>query len=215
MSFLNQLKSQAAALQHQQAGVQRSFEESTAQTEYACQTVWVYLQELMRQLNVIAPAGPQLSVDGKTPWPAMHLKDFRFDARKKHLRGKEVFDYLTLGWDIVPQQGKPVAASVKVNFPPDLERVQKRLGLGAIPHDRQDVRDPERNALRAYRFEFLTQSRGSVVVTPDHDQASLAFRLTNLSGFELVTSTWTAQRVGSSLMDELAKRIVQQPSLFI
>lgn len=214
MSFLNQLKSQAAELQSRQAREQRNFEESTAQTEYACNTVSVYLQELARQLNVIAPPGPTLSVDGKTPWPAMRLVSFRCDARKKTLRGKEVYDYLSLGWDIVPQHGKPLLACVKVNFPPDLERVQKRLGWGAIQHERSDIRHPEKNALLAYSFEFLTQSRGSVVVTPDHDTATLAFRAMNLSGFELVQASWPARQVGQPLLDELAKRIVQQPHAF-
>ena len=44
MSFLNQLKSQAAELQSRQAREQRNFEESTAQTEYACNTVAAYLR---------------------------------------------------------------------------------------------------------------------------------------------------------------------------
>lgn len=214
MSFLNQLKSEAAALQSQQASKQQGHAENAAQTEYACRTVWMYLQELARQLNVIAPPGPKLSVDGKTPWPTMQLRDFRVDARKKYLRDREVFDYLVLGWDIVPLHGKPVAASATVNFPPDLERVQQRLGWGRIPHERHDVRHPEKNVLLAYRFDFLTQSRGSVVITPDHDNAAFNFRALNLSGFEAVNATWPAQRVGQALMDELAKRIVQQPSLF-
>lgn len=214
MSFLNQLKSQAAALQNQQAGTQRGLEENTTQTENACTSVWIYLQELARQLNVIAPPGPKLSLDGKTAWPAMKLTDFRVDARKKTLRGKEVFDHLNIGWDIVPLQGEPQFATVKVNFLPDLERVQKRLSMGAIQHDRQEIRHPEKNDLRAYVFEFRTQSRGSVMVTPDHDHATLAFRAANLRGFEIVDSHWPAQRVGQQLMDELAKLIVQQPSLF-
>ena len=215
MSFLNQLKTQAEILQSQQARQQLSVDGSLAQTEEACRSAWAYLQELGRQLKVIAPAGPALSVDGKTPWPAMRLVDFRVDARKKTLRGKEVFDYLAMGWKIVPLHGEPVSACVSVNFPPDLERVQQRLGLGRIEHERKEVRHPEKNSLLAYCFEFVTESRGGVVITPDHDKAELAFRLSNLGGFELVNTSWPARRVGPDLMDELAKRIVQQPSRFV
>ena len=70
------------------------------------------------------------------------------------------------------------------------------------------------NALLAYSFEFLTQSRGNVLVTPDHDTETLAFRAMNLSGFELVQASWPARQVGQALLDELAKRIVQQPNGF-
>ena len=215
MSFLNQLKSQAQALQSQQAQNQRSFEDNIAQTESACKSAWAYLQDLARQLNVITPMGPEFSVDGKTPWPAMRLVDFRVDARKKMLRDKEVFDYLNIGWDILPVHGKPIEASVRVNFPPDLERVQKRLQLGGIPHERKEVRHPVKNTLLAYCFEFTTQARGGVVITPDHDNGSIGFRLINLSGFEVATTRYSAPQVGSALMDELAKRIVQQPSRFL
>ena len=56
MSFLNQLKSQAKALQSQQSQLQGQIEETTAQVEGACQFLQQYLQDLARQLNVIVPA---------------------------------------------------------------------------------------------------------------------------------------------------------------
>jgi len=92
VSFLNQLKSQAKALQSQQP---------TAQVEGACQTVLHYLQDLVRQLNVIVPAAPAFSLDGKTSWPAMKLIDFKVDARKKMLRSREAFDYIGIARRIV------------------------------------------------------------------------------------------------------------------
>lgn len=107
MSFLNQLKSQAKALQSQQHQLQSNVEESTAQVEGACQVALQYLQDLARQLNVIVPAAPGFSVDGKTPWPAMKLVDFRVDARKKMLRSHEAFDYIGMAWRIAPRVSEP------------------------------------------------------------------------------------------------------------
>lgn len=215
MSFLNQLKSQASALQGQQAQHQQGVAEHTRQTEAACNTVWRYLQELAPQLNVLTPAGPRLSLDGKTPWPAMRLADFRADARKKLLRDKEVFDYLAIGWQVVPQQGKPVGGLVTVNFPPDLQRVEASLRAGNVKHERKDVRHPEKNSLVAYRFEYVTEARGYVTITPDHDRGLLAFRLATVSGFEVHNCQWPAAKVDVGLMDELAKLLVQQPSRFL
>ena len=116
MSFLNQLKSQASALQQQQHGQVQNFEANTAQTEAACQKAWSYLSDLARQLTVIEPPGSKFTLDGKTPWPAMKLTNFRADSRKKRLRDKEVFDYLAVGWRIVPQCGLPVGGSVSAVF---------------------------------------------------------------------------------------------------
>lgn len=215
MSFLDQLRSQASQLQGQQVQQQEGLEANTRQTEDACKTAWTYLQDLARQLNVLKPTGPELSVDGKSAWPAMALVEFRTDARKKLLRHKEVFDYLAMGWDIVPKLGTPIEAAASANFPPDLQRIETCLRIGGIKHERKDVRHPEKNTLLAYNFEYLTQARGYVNIAPDHDRGVLSFRLSNLKGFEVHNCEWPASKVDVPLMDELAKLLVQQPSRFL
>lgn len=215
MSFLNQLKSQANALQDQQTEQARNLEANTARTNLACQSVWHYLSDLAKQLNVIEPAGPKYSLDGKTSWPAMKLKDFRVDARKKKLRDKEVYDYISMGWQIVPQSGAPVQGVVSVNFPPDLERVQKRLATGGVKHERKEQRHPEKDKPQAIVFEYQTEARGYLTVTANPDEAQLAFRLANANGFDIINTAWPAERIQVDLLDELAKLIVAQPSKFV
>ena len=218
MSFLSQLKTQATSLQNQQRGQLENFEANCAQTETACLKAWSYLDDLARQLNVIQPPGPNFTLDGKTPWPAMKLTGFRADSRKKRLRDKEVFDYLAVGWNIVPLGGPgPVgtsAGSVTVNFPPDLQRVESRLAMGSVKHERKEVRHPEKNTLLAIRFEYTPEARGSVQITADHENAKLAFRVANASGFEIINTSWPAAQVQTSTLDELAKMIVAQPHRF-
>jgi hypothetical protein len=215
VSFLNQLKNQADALQKQQTAQLKDVEASTARCEAAARVAHHYLGELARQLTVLAPDGPRFTLDGKTPWPAMKLVSFRSDARKKMLRDKEVYDFIAMGWDAVPKIGAPVGGVVTVNFPPDLERVQQRIAVGSVEHERKDVRHPETNKLQAYRFEYVTRTRGSLVVTPDHDQGTMAFRLVNVDGFGVHTVTHPADGVRDSLLDEVAKLLVGQPSRFL
>jgi hypothetical protein len=214
MSFLNQLKSQAKALQGEQVQLQLNLEENTAQTEAACRCALPYLQDLARHLNVIGPAAPRFSLDGRTPWPAMKITEVRVDARKKMLRNHEVFDYLAMGWRVVPQIGEPVGGTVTVNFPPDLHRVEARLAMGPVRHERKEVRHPEKNTLQALQFDYVTETRGNVVVTPDHDKAVVAFRLLNATGFEILNVAWPAAKVKAEVLDELAKLIVSEPNRF-
>jgi hypothetical protein len=214
MSFLNQLKSQASALQDQQRNQVQNFEASTAATENACNKAWAYLSDLARQLNVIEPPGPRFSLDGKVPWPTMKLVNFRADFRKKKLRDKEVFDYIAIGWEVIPQIGAPVGGSVSANFPPDLKRIETRLGAGNVKHERIEVRHPEKNTLLALRFDYLTEARGSVKVSADHENARLVFRVAGASGFEVIDTSWPAAQVQTSMLDELAKMMVAQPHTF-
>ena len=215
MSFLNQLKSQATALQSQQVADGALLESNRAKTELASKTVWLYVAELAKQLNVIAPDGPRLSIDGKTHWPAMKLCAFRPDSRKKMLRDKEVFDFIAMGWDIVVREGAAPSGSVSVNFPPDLERVEKRIAAGAVKHERKEIRHPEKNSLQAIRFDYVMQARGNLMVTADHDKAQLRFRVANASGFEVLQTIIGAERISSDLLDEMAKMIVGQPNQFV
>lgn len=215
MSFLNQLKSQASAVQTAQSVQKTHSAANTRLTEAAAQTAWFYLTDLAKQLNVIGPTGPTLSLDGKTPWPLMKLIEFRVDARKKKLRDQEVFDYIAMGWRIVPREGAPVSGSVSANFPPDLQRIETRLSAGTVEHERVNVRHPEKNTLQAIRFDYVTEARGSVTISADHEAAKLAFRLVNAQGFEIVSTTYSADQIQGRVLDELAKLIVGQTSRFI
>ncbi|MGI9219314.1 MAG: hypothetical protein ACR2JA_20280 [Hydrogenophaga sp.] len=215
MSFLHQLKQQAQSLQSQQASQVQDFSAITAATEAACQRLWHYLDDLHRQLNVIEPAAPALSLDGKAHWPAMKLTGFRFDARKKMLRDQEVFDYLALGWQLLPREAGAGKGRVKVNFPPDLERVERRLRVGHVPHERLEERHPQTNGLQAIVFEHEMAARASVMVTADHDNGLLRFRLACVNGLETVHTEYRTGQIGPAVLDELAKLIVGQPSHFL
>jgi len=214
VSFLNQLKSQASALQSAHSVDLAQQQANTRLTETAATTIWLYVAELARQLNVIAPAGPRLSLTNKAPWPAMKLVDFQVDARKKTLRNQEVFDYIALSWRLVPMDGAPLAGSVSANFPPDLQRIESRLASGKVPHERVDVRHPEKNTLQAIRFDYSTQARAGVSVSAAHDEATFTFRLANLQGFEVLSASYPSAQIQAPLLDELAKLIVGQASRF-
>ena len=215
MSYLQQLKRQAQARQAEHGVQQHGLEARTAATEAACQVVWNYLSELARQLSVIEPAAQRLGLDHKHLWPGMKQHDFRFDARKKRLRDREVFDYLALGWKLGPREGEVRRGRVSVNFPPDLERVQKRLAAGHVVHERVEQRHPESNALLAIVFEFDMAARASVMVTADHDEAVLKFRLACVGGMEVVTIELPVSQVTPARLDELARLIVGEPSQFL
>lgn len=215
VSFLNQLRNQAQQVQTAQQAAQQATQDHLQGVESACQTCWRYLDELARQLNVIAPEGPAYTLAPRCPWPSMVLRDFRVDARKKRIGDREVFDYIAMAWRVVPRMGQPVGATVSANFPPDVQRIETRLAAGAVPHDRVEVRHPEKNSLQAIRYDYRTEARASVRVVAQHDAGKLEFRLAAVRALEVVDTTVTAAQVQTALMDELAKYIVGQENRFL
>ena len=215
MSFLSELKSRANALQGLQLDARHDLLANTQACELACRMALVYLQDLCAQLNVIRPAATgAYSLDGKVPFPALVQRNFRCDARRKMLRNAEAFDYIGVGWDLRPDTGLVATHTVTVNFPPDLERVTSRLSVGQIQHERKDQRHPDSNKLLAYVFDYQTEARAFITLTPDHDAGCIAFRVTNVGGFGVLGTTYPAAQVTAKVMDELAKKLVGQPSRF-
>jgi hypothetical protein len=215
MSFLSELKSRANALQGLQLDAQHDLVANTQACEVACRTVQMYLQDLCAQLNVIQPpAAGAYSLDGKVAFPMLVQRNFRCDARRKMLRNAEVVDYIGVGWDLAPGTGQVATHTVTVNFPPELERVAQRLSIGQIQHERRDQRHPETNKLLAYVFDYQTESRAFITLTPDHDGGRIAFRVTNVGGFGVLNTVYPAVQVTPSLLDELAKKLVGHPSRF-
>jgi hypothetical protein len=215
VSFLNQLKSHASALQSEQSVEHIHTLENIRLTEAAAKTAWFYITELAKQLNVIEPPGPKLSLDGKTQWPVMKLTDFRADSRKKKLLDEDVTDYIALSWTVVPQSIAPVGGTASANFPPDLQRIEARLAAGNVKHERVSVRHPEKNTLQAIRFDYIAQARAGITVTMDHLAAKLVFRLANLQSFAIVNTEYRADQIQASVLDELAKLVVGQESRFV
>jgi hypothetical protein len=162
----------------------------------------------------LQPTRSGFTLDGKTPWQAMKLSNFRADFRKKRLRDKEVYDYIALGWDIVPLAGVATVGTVSANFLPDLQRIESRIAAGYIRHERVDIRHPEKNTLLAIRFDYTQESRGSLQISADHDAGKVIFRMANADGFGIIHSTWAAAQLQTGTLDEVAKMIVGEPHRF-
>lgn len=216
MSFLNELKSHADALQAAKAAsktlAQNDAESRIAATENACSRARNYLGEMVRQLNILVPAGPTFSVDGKTPWPRMKLVDFRADARKKKLGTREVYASIGVGWEVLPLEGEPIVEKLSVNFLPALQKVETSLQEGNIQHERLQLRHPEKGGVQAITFEYHTRAFANIVITPDHDKGTLTFNFCNVTGLAKKTGTWTAETIDTAFLDELAKLVMSQPS---
>jgi hypothetical protein len=79
----------------------------------------------------------------------MKLRDFRTDARRKKLRDREVFDFIGMGWQVVPQNAKNRHRQRQREFPPRHAAGGGRaLIQGAVTYDRKEIRHPEKNVLQ-------------------------------------------------------------------
>lgn len=212
MSFLDDLKRQAEALKAQQTGDAAALARNTALTEAACKTVFNYFNQLVQQLNVLQPVSPaRFMLDRQNSLEGLRLTDFRADARRKQLRGEEVYDNLVIHWQLKTGQ----KLQLMKDFITDIEKLESRLRQSGATVENEAVRDPDNGKLKGRRYTFVADFFGSVRVTPHHDSGRLHFQLQNLDGFETVVVDFPATDVGSGRLDELARWIAGHPHQFL
>jgi hypothetical protein len=212
VGFLDDLKRQADALKTQQTVDTATLARNAALVEAACKTIWNYWFELVQQLNVLQPTPPtRFLLDKSTALDGLKRCDFRADSRRKQHRGQEVYDHVVL--HALQKSGRTLTMSK--DFPPEIERLEARLRQAGISPEANWIRDKATGRLEEVRFAFAADITLMARVLPDHDEGTLRFQLSNFDGLETVSADFPAHRIGSDLLDQLARWLVGEPNEFL
>lgn len=211
VGFLDDLKRQADAIKSGQTTDLAAAERNALLTEAACKTVFTYFDTLIRQLEVLEPVSKtRYALERRTVFEQLPMVDLKIDARRRKLRGNDVYEYIALHGRL--RNGQKIAFTK--DFLPDIEKIDAKLRQAGAPVHAQAVRNPDNNKLQEMRYEMLVDFAFGVTVTPEHDSASLRFKAMNLDGFETITLDFSALEVGSTRLDELAKWLLGEPHQF-
>jgi hypothetical protein len=212
VGFLDDLKRQADAAKAAQNTDTETLARNAALADASCKTAFAYLSTLGQQLEVLQPRSKtRFRLDNKHVFDGLKCCGYRADARRKQLRGAEVFDYVVLNYQL--QSGTHIV--ITKDFPPDIEKLDSRLRQSAATVERESVRNVDNGRFQGVRYEFTADFHAFVRLTPDHDRAALHFQIVNLDGFETVTVDFSAIDVGSARLDELARWLVGEPNSFL
>ena len=212
VGFLDDLKRQAEAAKAAETTDVGALERNAALADAACNTAFKYLNSLVQQLNVLKPVSKvTYRLDKRHAIDKLKLTDFRADARRKRLRGNEVFDHVVFRYQLKSGQ----RLSLTKNFLPDIELLESRLRRSGAPMRNEAVKNPETGKLTEMRYEVIADFNASVQITPDHDGGRLRFELINLDGFETVNVEFPAFEVGNARLDELARWLMGEPNNFL
>jgi hypothetical protein len=215
MSFLDDLKKQADALRSRQEVDETTFLRNARVTDAACKSTFHYWLELARQLDVIRPPVPvryafdnRNALDG--PADGLRFAEFRCDARRKTMRGVELYDHVVVSaWVRGSRRMK-----IDKDFPTDIERLRARLQQAGIMAPSHIVRDDDTGRFVAERYEFDADVRVGARLAPDHEHGRVEFTAMNFDGLESTVVEFPAERVDTALLDELSKWWLGEPNGF-
>ena len=212
MSFLDDLKRQAQALQTRRQTDAADFERNAQLTEAACKSAFLYWLDLVKQLNVLAPNAPgRYVLDSRNVFEGLPMRDFRVDARRKSLHGQELHEHISLSCRV----GTGQAIVLKKEMPQDIEKLEARLHAANTRFVSEVVREPETNRYLHTRYEFKLDILAMARIVPVHERAVLRFQVDNFEGFEGLVVEMPAADASRALLDELAKLMLGQPNRFV
>lgn len=212
VSFLDELKHQAQALQSRQQDHAALQAHNTGLTEEACNTLFQYWLELAQQLNVLQPRSEsRYRLDGAQVFEALPMHDFHVDGRRQSLYGPPLYDVIGLSCRI--GSGQPL--HLEKDLPPEmakLEDVLQQAGIRVIP---ETVREPESGRYLRTCYDFRLEFVGRARVEPNHELALLRFQLDNFQGFGRLVAEMPAQKLTRAVLDELARLMLGRPNRFM
>lgn len=212
VGFLDDLKRQADAAKAAETTDVGALQRNAALADAACNTAFKYMNSLVQQLNVLKPVSKATYwLDKRHPIDKLKLVDFRADARRKRLRGNEVFDHVVFRYVLKSNQ----RLSLTKNFINDIELLESRLRRSGAPMRNEAVKNPETGKLMEMRYEIICDFNASVHITPDHDTGRIRFELVNLDGFETVNVEFPAFEVGNARLDDMARWLMGEPNNFL
>jgi hypothetical protein len=212
VGFLDDLKRQADATKAAQDTDSAALARHAALVDAACKTTFAYFVALGQQLDVLQPASKaRYRLDNRHVFDGLKRCAFRADARRKTLRGAEVYDHVVLHFQL--RGGTRIV--ITKDFLPEIEKLDARLRQSAATVDREAVRNPDNGKLQQVRYEFSADFHASVRLNPDHDRGVVQFQMQNLDGFESVSVEFPAIEIGSARLDELARWLVGEPNQFL
>jgi hypothetical protein len=213
MTFLDDLKRQASALQATRHIDQAALSRNTALVEAAANEAARYLMELGKQLEVLRPVSKvSYSFDKKTQLTGLPMVDFRFDARRKRLREQDLTDHISFSCMIRARE--PV--TLRKDFVPDSKRLEARIWQSGGNCQTETIRDPESGHFVEMRYVFVPEVRMALRIVPNHDAGTLRLSFNNLDELETVECEFAPHELGQSRrLDELARWWLGEPNRFL
>lgn len=210
MSFLNDLKRQAASIQTPDASDPEVRDRNARLANGACRVTRDYWKEMADQLNLIRPpSGARYLLDGRHPIEELHCANFRVIPVSRHDHsGEEHFESVVLAWQAVSAR----RVRIEKDFPNEIERVRAALRQAGIQAHEAPVRNVSTGRTVGTAFDFNAEVAASIRLVPLPETGRVRLIFTNIDQLERVEAEFPAVAMRLQQLDDIGRWIVGQPN---
>jgi len=208
MGLLDDLKKQADLVKTQQILHQNLQGDKLKIVEEKMKQTFQYVHELLKQLGIVKPTSPLVySIPGVTDFRNLVFSESFIDYRKKRISDKEYFDtvHFFIKW------AGPDTYVTEKDMPPAMQRIREALWLSKIKFIEEEKKNSKGFVVGA-KFIVPASVLTDIVIKADHEQGRLHFQTTHMFGLGVEYITVPAQEISESMLDDLAKALIGQPS---
>jgi len=207
VGLLDDLKKQADALKAQDVDKTESMRTSAVAVDHALRRLFLYLNDLGKQLNVVQMPSPfafDLPTVGKID--GLIIKDFFCDFRSKHFIDKDYYGEVHCAYRCWSDKELTVKKG-----PDDMEKFRDVLWQSNIEHKSEQYRN-ERKVITHEIFKLKADFRVQAKIDGDHESGKLKIVSKNVGGFTVDLFNILAQEMNDQGTEEFAKYFIGRPN---
>jgi hypothetical protein len=208
MGLLDDLKKQADLVKTQQILQQNLQGDKVKLVEDKMKQTFQYVHELLKQLGIVKPTSPLVySIPGVADFKSLTFAESFIDYRKKRISDKEYFDtvHFFIKW------AGPETVNIEKDMPPAMQRIREQLWLSKVKFIEEEKKNSKGFVVGA-KFIVPAAVLTDVIIKADHEQGKLHFQTTHMFGLGLEYLSVPAPEISESMLDDLAKALIGQPS---
>ncbi len=205
MGLLDDLKKEAETLKNQEAARTQSLKANAVQVDHALRSVFKYLNDLFRQLNVVKPPCARvydLLTVGKIE--GLVQSDYRIEYRTSQRNNSEHYEELTVTF----RRSKPEMIKVKREAE-TIEKFRDLLWQNNMRFTSEAVRNDRRVVTHEF-FNITSEVICGVDIVSDYDEGVIRFKFKNVEDFGPSIYTLEPSSITDKSLEDLAKLLIGQ-----
>jgi hypothetical protein len=207
VGLLDDLKKQADDLKAKDEDKTESLRSSAVAVDHALRRIFLYLNDLGKQLNVVQMPSPfKYGLPTVGDIDGLVIKDFYCDFRSKHFIDKDYYGEVHLAY----RNWSEKVLSVKKG-PDDMEKFRNVLWQSNIEHKSEQFRN-ERKVITHEMFRVNCDFRVQAKVEGDHETGKMKIATKNVGGFQVDLFNIMAQEMNEGAVEEFAKYFIGRPN---
>ena len=210
MGLLDDLKRQAAQVEAHRNAQARDFGENVLEIDDAMHRAFLYLNDVVKQLNVLTPPSPRIfDLEPGLSFEGLRLTDFFIDFRKKLILERDRYHTISLSF----QQKSPQVITVRKELPPNIARFENTLRTAGAEFNMREVRN-DRYMVTHADFDVKCMIRSGVRITAEHETALMRFSVRNVERMGAFDLLFRAEQINDPMLEDCARYLLGEHNQF-